>query len=127
MMRIKWIENILEFRSKRTLLEKRYIFPQICSTFRFSITSKKNETIKNDEVEDDNMRKRKPIKFSTSKASKFLSGNKTKNVPEYQETVLVTCFAIFLLYFCVLREENDIDEAMIRNIPPEILRQIYGK
>lgn len=106
MMRIKWIENILEFRSKRTLLEK-----------RFSITSKKNETIKNDEVEDDNMRKRKPIKFSTSKASKFLSGNKTKNVPEYQETVLVTCFAIFLLYFCVLREENDIDEAMIRNIP----------
>lgn len=33
MMRIKWIENILELKNKRTLLEKRYIFNYI---MRFS-------------------------------------------------------------------------------------------
>lgn len=104
----------------------RYVFPQICSTLRFSITSKRNETIKNDEIEN-NIKRRKPIKFSTSKASKFFSERTSKDAPRYQETVVMTCFAIFLIYFCILREENDIDEAMAKNIPPEILRQIYGK
>ncbi|XP_006611044.1 uncharacterized protein LOC102681190 isoform X1 [Apis dorsata] len=127
MMRIKWIENILELKSKRTL-EKRYVFPQIYSTLRYSITSKKNETIKNkNDYEDDDIKAKMPIKYSTSKASKFFSGSTSKNTPEHQDTVIITCFGIFLLYFCVLREENDIDEAMTKNIPPEILKQIYGK
>ncbi|XP_012343818.1 uncharacterized protein LOC100866419 isoform X2 [Apis florea] len=117
MMRIKWIENMLELKSKRTLLEKRY-----------SISSKKNDTIKNkNDVDDDDIERAKPIKYSTSKASKFLSGDISKNFPPYQDTVIVTCLAIFLLYFCVLREENDIDDAMVKNIPPEILEQVYGK
>lgn len=97
----------------------------MCSTLRYS-TSSKNETIKN-KNDDDDIERAKPIKYSTSKASKFLSGNISKNVPPYQDTVVVTCLAIFLVYFCVLREENDIDKAMVENISPEILEQIYGK
>lgn len=113
---------------KKLLYYFRYVFPQIYSTLRYSITSKKNETIKNkNDYEDDDIKAKMPIKYSTSKASKFFSGSTSKNTPEHQDTVIITCFGIFLLYFCVLREENDIDEAMTKNIPPEILKQIYGK
>lgn len=56
-----------------------------------------------------------PIKFSTSKAAnwsakKSLEG--TGDAPRIQGIVIAICMATFLIYFCILREENDIDEML---------------
>jgi len=57
-----------------------------------------------------------PIKYSTSKASswKAIDTHTTSNedVPPSQPIIVTLSLMILLLYFCVLREENDIDEEM---------------
>lgn len=54
-----------------------------------------------------------PIKFSTSGAAVKRSIQPVKrakqNMPWYQPFCVVGSVAIFLIYFCVLREENDVD------------------
>ncbi|CAH1645726.1 unnamed protein product [Spodoptera littoralis] len=54
-----------------------------------------------------------PIKFSTSQASRKSARPLVKKVdldmPWYQPFSVVGSVAVFLIYFCVLREENDID------------------
>lgn len=54
-----------------------------------------------------------PIKFSTSGAAAKKTIKPIKNVkidiPWYQPYCVVGSVAIFLLYFCLLREENDVD------------------
>jgi len=58
----------------------------------------------------------KPIKFTTSKASQWTAkdthGGGNDDMPRLQPLVVSLSVGIFLLYFCVLREENDIDEVM---------------
>lgn len=61
----------------------------------------------------------KPIKFTTSKAALWRAldthgGGVQFDTPSYQPYVVTGSVAIFLLYFLVLREENDIDEEMKR-------------
>lgn len=55
-----------------------------------------------------------PIKFSTSKASKrrvapIVKYTPTQSAPWYQPFSVVGSVALFLIYFCLLREENDMD------------------
>jgi len=57
----------------------------------------------------------KPIKFSTSDASKHHAYDtffRESNAPWYQSHCITLSIAVFLLYFCVLREENDVDEEL---------------
>ncbi|CAK1595811.1 unnamed protein product [Parnassius mnemosyne] len=55
-----------------------------------------------------------PIKFSTSGAAikktiQPIKIVKNNNMPWYQPYCVVGSVAIFLIYFCILREENDVD------------------
>jgi len=57
----------------------------------------------------------KPVKFSTSEANKHRSYDsffRKTNAPWYQRHFVAGSISVFLLYFCVFREENDIDEQM---------------
>jgi len=61
----------------------------------------------------------KPIKFSTSEANKRRSYDtfvNESNAPWYQIHCIMGSLAVFLIYFCVLREENDVDEQMGQSI-----------
>lgn len=60
------------------------------------------------------MSENEPIKFSTSGAAgktviPLMRKVKTEDMPWYQPLVVVSSVAVFLIYFCILREENDID------------------
>lgn len=54
-----------------------------------------------------------PIKYSTSKAATMRIDEYRNpvedNYPWYQGYIVSASLAIFLIYFCILREENDID------------------
>lgn len=54
-----------------------------------------------------------PIKFSTSRAAQRMESavvyRENKDFPWYQPYVVTISVAVFLIYFCVFREENDID------------------
>ncbi|XP_021194235.3 uncharacterized protein LOC110379057 [Helicoverpa armigera] len=54
-----------------------------------------------------------PIKFTTSQAARKTTRPLVRKVdvdmPWYQPYSVITSVAVFLIYFCVLREENDID------------------
>ena len=58
----------------------------------------------------------KPIQFTTSKAHDWQAIDTftvpDRDRPPYQPYVITISVAIFLLYFLVLREENDLDEEM---------------
>lgn len=58
----------------------------------------------------------KPIKFTTSKAANWNSRNlyysPTTSNPWYQRYSIILSLTIFLIYFTILREENDIDMAI---------------
>ncbi|XP_054720407.1 uncharacterized protein LOC129230046 [Uloborus diversus] len=56
-----------------------------------------------------------PIKFSTSKAAAWkatysTSGEDYFKAPRIQSPVVVFSLTAFMIYFCVLREENDLDD-----------------
>ncbi|XP_038211763.1 uncharacterized protein LOC119832209 [Zerene cesonia] len=60
----------------------------------------------------ENVNENAPIKFTTSGAAKasirpILA--KPRNMPWYQPFSVVGSVAVFLIYFCVFREESDID------------------
>lgn len=69
----------------------------------------KKQTIKETDDDDDT---EDPIKFSTTKAYN-MSYNEyrvdTEDDPWYQPFCVMFGFAAMLIYFCILREENDID------------------
>ncbi|BES95225.1 Hypothetical protein NTJ_08035 [Nesidiocoris tenuis] len=59
----------------------------------------------------------KPVKFSTSKASTWKAeysrkGAQTEEELWYELPVILGSVSSFLIYFLVLREENDIDETL---------------
>ncbi|XP_052860779.1 uncharacterized protein LOC128267870 [Anopheles cruzii] len=62
-----------------------------------------------------------PLKYFGSQASRWTaqrsrSGPKKQDVPWYQLYVVNFSVAIFLIYFCVLREENQIDQDLGRSL-----------
>ncbi|XP_068983852.1 uncharacterized protein [Bombus flavifrons] len=121
MMHLKLIKNVLHLKSSKSFLEKRQSFLQMCSTLQYSINSKKK-----DEDDDDYD---KPYVYSTSKAATYPARHTIdgRNRPTFEGLIIGLSIAVFFIYFGVLREENDIDEAMIKNINPAVVEQIYGK
>ncbi|CAH1100047.1 unnamed protein product [Psylliodes chrysocephalus] len=61
-----------------------------------------------------------PIKFSASPASKYKARSTRTGYYEprlwYEPYVIMTSISVFLVYFMFLREENDIDEDLGRNL-----------
>lgn len=63
-----------------------------------------------------------PIKFSSSKAKIWRAEFSRKGIPNedesawFQPIVVTSSVAIFLVYFCILREENDIDEQIGKSL-----------
>ncbi|XP_012545896.2 uncharacterized protein LOC119628355 [Bombyx mori] len=77
-----------------------------------------------------------PVKFSTSRAASRgpvpLISKINDDMPWYQPYVVIGSVAIFMLYFCVLREESDIDREFdktlydrIKGLEKEQLLQSY--
>ncbi|XP_011695511.1 PREDICTED: uncharacterized protein LOC105454538 [Wasmannia auropunctata] len=69
--------------------------------------AKSSTKIEDDDADDE------PIKFSTSKAAKMrieeYRDPDGDSVPWYQGWSVIVSLAVFLGYFCILREENDVD------------------
>ncbi|CAH0719612.1 unnamed protein product, partial [Brenthis ino] len=60
------------------------------------------------------IKENEPVKFSTSEAARrqmpsVFRNKKVESMPWYQPYSVVGSIAVFLIYFCVLREENDVD------------------
>lgn len=71
-----------------------------------------------------------PIKYSSSRAA-AMRINEYRDpygdtVPWYQPYSVLTSIAIFLIYFCILREENDID-LLLNNELGDSLNQFEDK
>lgn len=68
----------------------------------------------------------KPIPLSTSQAATWKAewNRHPPNPPTsyvwFTPHAIMTSLAIFMIYFCILREENDIDEIMYRPLPETI-------
>lgn len=93
-----------------------------CATTNLGSTSNRNtNNVNNDEDDFD-----KPIKYSTSKAATWPANGLTFDTPKYQGVVISIGLTIFLVYFLILREENDIDEKMTTNMDPEVREFLYG-
>jgi hypothetical protein len=63
----------------------------------------------------------KPVQYSKSKAATWKaqytrSGDQDDDYPWFQSYVVSGSVSIFLLYFCVFREENDIDEELGKSL-----------
>ncbi|OTF75907.1 hypothetical protein BLA29_007411 [Euroglyphus maynei] len=79
------------------------------------------KTERNDDVEDDD--DSKPIQYTTSKAFRYKAyenfreiEEEESSVPSYNNLVIRLSVAIFLIYFISLREPNDIDELLSRDL-----------
>lgn len=84
------------------------------SSSRFGVCSAHVSTEKSDELD-------KPVQYSKSKAytwkaEKTRSGGHLDDYPSYQPYVISGSLTVFLLYFCVFREENDIDEELGKSL-----------
>lgn len=77
------------------------------------------------EIDSDD-RTEQPLKYSTSKAATMRVDEYRDpygdEVPWYQPYSIIFSFSIFLIYFCILREENDID-LMLDNELGDSLKQ----
>lgn len=94
---------------------------------QFMISSKDYKDLHTTET-DDIDETSQPIKFSSSKAANMRvneyrdpDGDK---VPWYQPGVVWLSLVTFLIYFCILREENDID-LMLYNDLEDTLQQKF--
>lgn len=81
----------------------------------------------------------KPLPYIGSPAERYRAaegrrGYEDRGWPKYQPTVLKVSIGIFLIYFCILREENDVDQRMDvkpfgLDIPPDMelvqLKKMY--
>jgi hypothetical protein len=97
-----------------SLINFRLILNQACKcTFgTTSIVRKKVEKL--DDLEE-------PIKFTMSKAAEWKAkntrmGRVPDNEPPIQMYSILFSITIFLIYFCYLREENDIDQDLERSL-----------
>ena len=70
---------------------------------------------------DTGQEKDKPVQYSTSKAASWKastsrSGEEFHDSPWYQPYVISGSLSVFLVYFCILREENDMDEELGKSL-----------
>lgn len=107
------------------------IFPASVSR-RFASTDKPKRSENDPEHEDD-----QPVVYSTSKAAQWKAQYTFRPLvpnppPEAQRWSVIISTTIFLLYFLVLREENDLDEKLYRPLQetvPDIdkIRPLYPR
>lgn len=80
--------------------------------------------------ETDNDATNQPIKYSSSKAAAMRTTEYRDpygdSVPWYQSYSVLASISVFLIYFCILREENDID-LMLDNELGDSLKQFDNK
>nr|CAD7594905.1 unnamed protein product [Timema genevievae] len=61
-----------------------------------------------------------PLKFTTSKAATWKAvetrGGEEDDWPWFQSYVISLSVGIFLIYFCILREENDVDQDLSKSL-----------
>lgn len=126
MSKLQCINSIIQVKSGRALFQKRCDFSQLYHISKRCIhsTKDKQKLRRNDDPEEFD----KPIKFSTSKAAKFPAAyTEARGIPVQHGLIVSLSLTVLLIYFGILREENDIDQKMVQNIPTEVLEQIYGK
>ncbi|XP_055529450.1 uncharacterized protein LOC129721193 [Wyeomyia smithii] len=109
---------MLKFSLCRSLLKVR--------TYQFAVQSKFNTkfTCKNSDHKTKNeseIVKQEPIKYFGSptarwKAEHTRSGPINEHAPWYQPYVVIASVSVFLIYFCILREENNIDRDLERSL-----------
>uniref|UniRef100_T1J1V6 Uncharacterized protein n=1 Tax=Strigamia maritima TaxID=126957 RepID=T1J1V6_STRMM len=79
--------------------------------------------------EDDDDNDNVPIKFSTSNAAKWKALDSFNVVtdenrpPKYESLVVRLSVGLFLIYFCILREESDIDIDLVKPLPERFEEQ----
>ncbi|XP_076292988.1 uncharacterized protein LOC143215093 [Lasioglossum baleicum] len=117
MLRIKIIEAALRPKCVTSLIKR-------CAMSNLGSSSKRNTNNINDNDDEDELNK--PIKYSTSKAATWPANGLTFDKPQYQGIIISISLAIFLGYFLILREENDIDEKMTTSMDPEVREFLYG-
>merc|ERR1719233_2538688 len=60
-----------------------------------------------------------PVRFSGSKADRDSTESfvlPKRNGPRYETIIVKTSFLAFMVYFCALREENDLDDFLRDNV-----------
>lgn len=72
-------------------------------------------------TKDRNSETDKPIQYFNSPASRWKaehtrSGHVKQDMPWFQPYVVIASTAVFLIYFCILREENDIDRGLEKSL-----------
>ncbi|XP_043674470.1 uncharacterized protein LOC122632082 [Vespula pensylvanica] len=89
---------------------KKVFFARQTGLYNLLLQSNRKASSKDKIVDDDNSNE--PIKYSTSKASTWLASQTRHPLPErhpYESDVITISLMIFMIYFFILREENDID------------------
>lgn len=85
--------------------------------FRLSYSTTINKSEGKTEIDED-VEENKPIVYTKSpavnwKAKYSLAGRPPDtHSPKYENSIIMGSILVFLVYFCVLREENDIDASM---------------
>lgn len=113
-----------KYKTKKTNLKKvnllvsflyRYNVSQIKCNVRY-----KQSTTSEDDSND------QPIKYSTSKAASMRINEYRDpygdSIPWYQPYIVSLSLAVFLIYFCILREENDIDTMLDMDLETTLKR-----
>ncbi len=108
------LNSVRNLSLKRILIDKKISF----CVLRGSEKKFYSNSTKSDEMDD------KPVKYTTSDAhlkhkayENFrFSEEETAQIPVYERPILLTSFALFLIYFAILREPNDIDEKLGANL-----------
>ncbi|KAK8770132.1 uncharacterized protein LOC144101931 [Amblyomma americanum] len=67
----------------------------------------------------------KPVVYSTSKAAQWKAEQSFRSarpadVPEVQRWSVLASLVAFMVYFCILREENDFDQSLMRPLSDTI-------
>ncbi|XP_012534479.1 uncharacterized protein LOC105835581 [Monomorium pharaonis] len=108
----------------RSALLQRYnvlrVTPNIRSKWNTVSSKNQNVTLEDDDIDD------QPIKYSTSKAATMRVDEYRNpdgdNIPWYQDYCMTISMAVFLIYFCILREENDLDEMLNTDLGDSLRR-----
>ncbi|GJQ72052.1 hypothetical protein Trydic_g3153 [Trypoxylus dichotomus] len=105
--------SVLRTFSCRSLLKKTSMLRILGNTS----TNYARKSIKvNEEIEDES----KPIKYTATPAMKWQAKFSRMGVVDtrlwYEPYVIMISIAIFLIYFCILREENDIDAELDKTL-----------
>lgn len=85
------------------------LLPRICKLNFCSKPSDKQQPLKLTESDDVD----EPVVYSRTKAYKHLAKHSRYREPNWPAStpyVIMVSFAIFMIYFCILREESDIDQ-----------------